>query len=841
MIKHPSRSVVILLIIANVATAYNELTNVDTDPISIMMVVISIVVGFILVVNEIVERIKDNKDSQEYRKEQQVVSNIPGTIEGYLAGLLLKFKKEENYFVKLAGQTEIPSRFVSIEGENHTWRDLSVAAHVYDGRFMLLGEPGAGKSTALRRLITEHIHQYQTDQYIQGRLPLWINLGVSGNPVKVEELLQMWWDEQHSLPSSYKPHLQQNHLALYLDGLNEMPEEGSNRVERAKRLRQFIEQHPDLPVIITCRTHDYRDEPDMEMGLPKVFVQPLDNERIQEFIRKRGDITLWERMKQNQALRRMAENPYNLVMLIEVHQAGRLPNTMQQLYDMYVQTTYHEYTEKREKAGEIPLLHHKSWEELRDKLRWLAYKMIADGKGTSAPLKWVQDLIGRYALRDGVNLNVLVVDGEKELYVKFYHQSLHTYFAIKLLNDALRRQRGVERFRDPVQLIQQIGYLGDAGILALNILIKILEDNNHGRNQQQLRLVTATALGEIGDSKALNPLVNIIKSSKESLLLKVRSITALGRLSDKRAINPLLECLNDPVAVIRAEAVKALSTLGNYIGDHQHILKPISNLIRDNDRDVRLIVVQTLQIFKEKTAADSLVAALNDSDPLVRSEAEKGLSNMGHLGVAALLLGTRQKNGRIQAIYERLYALLSPSEAAEALIPGLRESAPHIHQHAENKLRTIGLPAVEPLMSAIQQYIDDEDFRQSGGAVLRDIGEPAVETLITALRSSQENMRWIAARALREIESKQSVSALIQAVKDPYFNVKRTAIEALGRIGDPRAIRILLEARLDTSSGNDLLGSSVGNKRVSDYANEALKKFPKQQVQEIHKQMQEEV
>ena len=68
-------------------------------------------------------------------------------------------------------------------------------------------------------------------------------------------------------------------------------------------------------------------------------------------------------------------------------------------------------------------------------------------------------------------------------------------------------------------------------------------------------------------------------------------------------------------------------------------------------------------------------------------------------------------------------------------------------------------------------------------------GEAAAPGLIGVLgdRAADVRVRMVAANALGDIGSKKAVTPLIEALKDPDFNVRRCAALALAKIGDPEA------------------------------------------------------
>jgi HEAT repeat protein len=71
----------------------------------------------------------------------------------------------------------------------------------------------------------------------------------------------------------------------------------------------------------------------------------------------------------------------------------------------------------------------------------------------------------------------------------------------------------------------------------------------------------ATALGRIGDSSAVQPLVNALEHHQH-VGVRVQAAAALGALRDPAAVEPLLRATRDPDFDVRAEASHALDHLG---------------------------------------------------------------------------------------------------------------------------------------------------------------------------------------------------------------------------------------------------------------------------------------
>ncbi|MGA7075782.1 MAG: HEAT repeat domain-containing protein [Halobacteriota archaeon] len=92
--------------------------------------------------------------------------------------------------------------------------------------------------------------------------------------------------------------------------------------------------------------------------------------------------------------------------------------------------------------------------------------------------------------------------------------------------------------RDVDGLIKALGYKKDSGV----------------------RRDAAEALGEVGDSRAVEPLVWALND--EDSLVRRDAAGTLKKIGDSRAVEPLIRALNDEDTYVRRDAEEALDKLG---------------------------------------------------------------------------------------------------------------------------------------------------------------------------------------------------------------------------------------------------------------------------------------
>ncbi|MAU11276.1 MAG: hypothetical protein CL607_15755 [Anaerolineaceae bacterium] len=199
---------------------------------------------------------------------------------------------------------------------------------------------------------------------------------------------------------------------------------------------------------------------------------------------------------------------------------NNIPTTQQELYDAYLDMRFDVETQRNQ------ILYHRSWKVLRRILSNLAYGMLRrrriQNSGLTAKASWAYRWYRREAIDDGIALSLLVYeDNQKTL--RFFHQSLHAYFALPHIITAIQNSKfdlftplswpSIFLPKISANIIRQIGDLGDAAEIAVPALIEMLSTSN-----LEMREVVVDALARIGDV-GIDHLVKAIKSTNPSIRL----------------------------------------------------------------------------------------------------------------------------------------------------------------------------------------------------------------------------------------------------------------------------------------------------------------------------------
>ena len=378
----------------------------------------------------------------------------------YLAALLVnpRYGRWARQFVPLAGTltatelppgwSDVPPEFtlleVSGDGPGRQVRrtrleDITDALARYEA-LALLGEPGAGKTTTLHKLLLDAAQRRLAEG--AGQLPLLLPLADYRVYASPYAFVQATW-AQYLGATDVTEHLRRGDLCLLCDALNEMPfEDDRDYRQKVAGWRSFTGQWPGNRFVFTCRSRDY-GEP---LGLPQVEIERLDDGRVREFLGKYLAPELasgaWARLDGSPLLE-LVRNPYYLSMLcFIVAGEGTWPANRAHLFDEFVG-----YLVGREgQRG------HPDWpgaEPLCTALAGLAEAIQPLGQGTRLPrAEWLQRIPAQVAGDDGpvatppktvlrLGLAATLLDtelaaGDTER-VRFYHHQLQEYFAARAL------------------------------------------------------------------------------------------------------------------------------------------------------------------------------------------------------------------------------------------------------------------------------------------------------------------------------------------------------------------------------------------------------------------------
>jgi hypothetical protein len=348
-------------------------------------------------------------------------------------------------YVPLAGQLAVQApdiaprfEYIIIEGDGPEQRlrrervDDIRTALIQHTQLIVLGEPGAGKSTLFKVLETEAALARLSDG--SARFPFSVSLADHRDGATPLDFLSRKWRERLGTDGLAEA-VRRGDVWILADALNQMPRDGYD--ERIAAWRRFAEDHMDIPIVFACRTRDYHGG----LGVQQVEIEQLDDTRIESYTRKALPETLadalWQELHERHArLKELLRNPYLLSLLAATYAANqRVPANRGRLFDSFVRQLL-----AREQQRDHP-----DWidaEAQSAALAQLAYRMQAVGHGTLLPITQLLAALPTQVTVHGLayptppatllslGLSATLLDKSPDGdAVSFYHQLLQEYFA----------------------------------------------------------------------------------------------------------------------------------------------------------------------------------------------------------------------------------------------------------------------------------------------------------------------------------------------------------------------------------------------------------------------------
>jgi hypothetical protein len=531
-------------------------------------------------------------------------------------------------------------------------------------RFALIGEPGTGKTTTIRRLALEAARERLANPET-APIPLLLYLPQWSDGVTATDFIRSRW----SLGGDILELLWSGGVHLYLDGLNEM---GAQGLEKTEMMRIWF-RSKDAPkyVIVTCRVRDYTVELKLD-DMPIVLIQELDEGQIRDFavnyLKGNAQIFLNHILptsKRKQSLLHLARNPYMLGALAFIYEhspSGELPHNTGELFRKLAQALW-ERERLRGTSGWIP------FEQAEAAYSKLAYTMIDEDQPIDVPIEYVLKYgVTSSLLMVGLSANYVIINGN---HMRFYHQLMQEYFtAVELERHQILKVKkpsqvffGLSESRWDKSIVAQCGICQDANDLVQQIayiniylaadciasgthvsnditvnIIKRLSDRLTG-GIWLLRRAAADSLSKFSNAEAMDALLMALQNNDPSV--SNIAADAIGKIDNEYIIPALSDLLTDKRTYVRASVVMALGNIGRI-----DILGLLETALKDTSVMVRRAVVDAIGSIGSEGVLDALQMALRDEDSIVRCAVLEVLGNMKAVDTTVIVKGALEDSNK---------------------------------------------------------------------------------------------------------------------------------------------------------------------------------------------------
>ncbi len=334
-----------------------------------------------------------------------------------------------------------------------------------------------------------------------------------------------------------------------------------------------------------------------------------------------------------------------------------------------------------------------------------------------------------------------------------------------------------------------LGRFGEAARTALPALVKGAARNDAA---SPAFVAALTEIGRPSVPELLKQVENVPPASLDRSHWTIRILAGIGAAG----LPELEKALASPSVAVR---VAALGTL-NELGEQSRESRPaVNKLTGDSDPFVRATALSALVSMTADTGATlkKIEAAMRDPAPVVRLSAALAAETFGPAarGLAASLTTLLDdKDAGVRAAALRAAGAVGGSDAnlAKRLAASLDD--PATRSAALASLAKTGADAAT-VPKLIELYPKSaKPDRLAILQALRTTDAAAAASLVgVAMKDGDAEIRTAALRANVKMHSsvKDSLPALIEALRDSQVSVRRTAAELIGQIGDKETDKVV--------------------------------------------------
>lgn len=386
---------------------------------------------------------------------------------------------------------------------NKVVKDLLEAIKESDDRlFLLVGEPGAGKSVALRKLCLDILKDSVKHEYI----PIYVNLKEwtntekdwSRNPPTSQDLRNFVKQKLSKinprLTDFFEKHydvLDENgNLFFVLDSFDEIPQvlgttEDAKLIEDLTIVcREFLKGSKQKRSKGILASREYRmPKEDFLEANTKLIVRPLTVEKIEQSLTQSKE-TVEKLMRERPGLVPSLRNPF-ILSLLKVYLIGnnnQFPKTQAELFEFYINNAITKSCKTLEKT-DIELNTILS-------ITTTIAKIIFSDWGLQAPLSILKREIKHSSFDDIIAIlrHTHIVRGDNSEEFSFAHRRFYEYFVVQDLLNAGKTDLPLEniptdsRWRDTLVLYCEVAPFEEARRIANYCWFDVIAKNNNIRD-----------------------------------------------------------------------------------------------------------------------------------------------------------------------------------------------------------------------------------------------------------------------------------------------------------------------------------------------------------------------
>ena len=188
-----------------------------------------------------------------------------------------------------------------------------------NGKLLVMGDPGAGKTTMLLTLTEQLLRRAELDPAYP--IPVVLNLSTwSQSCATIEEWIEDELHNKYQTPRQIaKEWIEGDQLTLMLDGLDEV--DGQYRGACVGAINTYREKHGFVDIVLCCRTEEYQDLLTKVMLNGAIRIDPLTPQQIQAYLGTLGEVGIRTQrlIDTDPTFRELSRAPLTLRILVQTY------------------------------------------------------------------------------------------------------------------------------------------------------------------------------------------------------------------------------------------------------------------------------------------------------------------------------------------------------------------------------------------------------------------------------------------------------------------------------------------------------------------------------------------
>ena len=349
--------------------------------------------------NKLIDRLLDiyNRDYLQFNARTKIQQLILQQINREVIERLKQLLKDRSYIVlnKFEDPRQVNSlRSMDITIFNLPPRRLAPQINIiqiYDridinGRLLILGSPGSGKTTILLQL-TKILVERAYSNYLHP-IPILLNLSSWKNN---RQNINNWIVDELKIKYGVgkdigKKWLEYRTIVLLLDGLDEV--ETNRQKLCVQKINHFLVSYNRTAKIIICsRSEEYQKTGELLKLNGSIILESLQEEQIKAYLLKLSKKSVWNSLKKDPNLLRLVQTPFILnIWLCSYKKISRsqwqeLQNDRQQisyLFDLYIKQLLDPSldNDKNDRNFKIPFFRQQLHPKQKDTIHWLSWLAV---------------------------------------------------------------------------------------------------------------------------------------------------------------------------------------------------------------------------------------------------------------------------------------------------------------------------------------------------------------------------------------------------------------------------------------------------------------------------------